>query len=184
MLFPRTNIFFALLGLFGVSTTQSNACEPNTWLNLAPIPIALQEHSTVAINDTTIAVIGGVIPGANGTMDTTDLMLFYDIPSNTWRNKTPSPYKVNHPNVAVVCGKLYLLGGLVDGPVIPGSPINWVASAESYVYDPTLDAWKELEPMPSGTERGSANIGVHGEMIYLAGGMTLLSSYQVCLLIC
>ena len=178
MLGSQAIISLALLSLFHVSTAKFQACKPNTWLNLAPIPTPRQEHSTIAINDTTIAVVGGIIP-IGDIFDTTDVMQFYDIPSNTWRNMAPTPYKVNHPNVAVVNGKLYLLGGLTNGPEIPSASINWVASADCYVYDPAVDVWRGLEPMPNGTERGSAYMGVHGEMVYLAGGMTVLQpTYQ------
>jgi N-acetylneuraminic acid mutarotase len=107
------------------------------------------------------------------------LVQLYDIPTNTWRNSSKAPFKVNHPNAAVVNGKLYLLGGLVDGPLIPGEMINWVASAECHAYDHVAGTWTKLESMPPGTERGSANIAVFGDMIYLAGGMTVLQvSYQ------
>lgn len=169
-------ISLALLSLFNI--VKSQACTPNTWLNLTALPYSRQEHSTVAINDTTIAIIGGIIP-IGGASETTDVMQFYDIPSDTWLNATPAPYKVNNPNVAVVEGKIYLLGGLIDGPQLPDGSTNWVASGECHVYDPTADTWTALEPMPNGTERGSTNSGVHGEMIYLAGGATMLQNlYQ------
>jgi N-acetylneuraminic acid mutarotase len=72
--------------------------------------------------------------------------------------------------------KIYLLGGLVDANPNDPSPVtvNWTASGESHVYDADTDAWDALLPMPNGTERGSAIMGVHGEMIYVAGGMTFL----------
>lgn len=40
---------------------------------------------------------------------------------------------------------------------------------DSFVYDPTTNRWSRLRPMPAGTERGSAAIGVRGSRIYLAG---------------
>ncbi|KJZ74295.1 hypothetical protein HIM_06301 [Hirsutella minnesotensis 3608] len=138
-----------------------------------PVPNPRQEHSTVAINETLLAVVGGVAPAANGP-DTTDLVQLYDIPSNSWRTGSPIPIKLNHPNVAVVNGKMYVLGGLENGPNIAGEPINWIATGRTFVYDASLDSWKELNAMPSGTARGSAVTGVHGEMIYVAGGMTVL----------
>ncbi|KAH8880845.1 galactose oxidase [Thozetella sp. PMI_491] len=153
------------------------------WTNLVPIPFPRQEHSTVAINETTIAIVGGTTPTGNASyvtgLSATSLMQLYDIPSDTWRTVAPTPYKVNHPNVAVVGGKLYLLGGLVNIHEPPTNHSDWAAFGESYVWDPTTDLWTQLTSMPTGTERGSATMGVQGDMIYLAGGMTLLQgTYQ------
>lgn len=157
----------------------SHSCKSNTWLNLTSIPNARQEHGTVALNNNTIAVIGGVDTTKPGDFVSTDLLQLYDISSNTWHTATPAPFKVNHPNVAAVAGKLYLLGGLTDGLLAPGSQLNWTATAQSSVYDPTTDTWSPLTPMPPGTERGSAIVGVYGEMVYLAGGMSVLDgTYQ------
>ncbi|KAI9689625.1 MAG: hypothetical protein M1820_010146 [Bogoriella megaspora] len=162
--------------LHDISAASTN-CTPNTWTNLTSIPSPRQEHSTVALNDSTIAIVGG-IQFLDNNFVTTDLVQFYDIPSDTWRTVAPTPYKVNHPNVVAVGEKIYLLGGLIDGPAPSGS-INWVASGESHVYDPASNAWTQLASMPNGTERGSAVTGVHGDIIYLAGGMTVLqNTYQ------
>jgi N-acetylneuraminic acid mutarotase len=175
---------FALFGVLGMVTAAPQESQTrNQWTKLANLPGPRQEHSTVAPNDHTIAVVGGVTAIFNGTLEiglvTTDLVQLYDIPSNTWRTAKPAPYRVNHPNVVAVNGKIYLLGGLVDAPNDPRFRVNWVASGESHVYDPAKDLWTKLESMPVGTERGSAIAGVHGEMIYLAGGMTVLNSeYQ------
>ncbi|EXA32731.1 hypothetical protein FOVG_16064 [Fusarium oxysporum f. sp. pisi HDV247] len=168
---------FAVFSLFNIAATAS-ACKSNEWINLAPIPTARQEHGTVAINNETIAILGGIVVAGSGT-EMTDLLQFYDIPSDTWSTKSAAPHKINHPNVAVVGNKLYLLGGLVDGPAVAGVSMNWVASGSSYVYDVTADTWSNLAPMPNGTEKGSSIVGVHNEMIYLAGGMTVLQdTYQ------
>lgn len=153
-------------------------CTSGEWVNLATIPVARQEHGTAAIDNTTIAVLGGIVPTENGT-ETTDLLQLYDIASDTWRTGASAPYKVNHPNVVSVDGKLFLLGGLIEGPTSASLSMNWVASKSCHVYDPVSDSWDELADMPSGTEKGSAVMGVHGEMIYLAGGMTvLMTGYQ------
>lgn len=165
----------AVVPVQGAALHKPNNTAP-TWAKLAPIDGIRQEHGVATINETTIAILGGV---AGDLFNSTDAVDFYDIPTNTWYNVESAPYAVNHPNVAAVNGKLYLLGGLIDGPARPDKQINWVASRECAVYDPTANTWTALEDMPSGTERGSANVGVHGEMVYLAGGMTLLNpDYQ------
>lgn len=170
-------VAIALLGLANIAATATS-CTSGQWVDLASIPKPRQEHGTVAINNTTIAIVGGIVPVGNSTQ-TTDLLQLYDIDSNTWATASAAPYKVNHPNVAAVGQTLYLLGGLVEGALSPGISMNWVASKACHAYDLSTDIWTELPPMPNGTERGSAIVGVHGEMIYLAGGMTVLQTgYQ------
>jgi N-acetylneuraminic acid mutarotase len=143
-------------------------CQGASWTGLAPIPVApRQEHITVAVSSTTLAILGGIIPVGNG-YNTTDIMQLYDIPTNKWRSAAPIPVPLNHPNAAAVDGKIYLLGGLVVAP--DGA---WRAVPNSWVYDPATDAWKELDPMPT-VPRGSSAIGVYKKTIYLAGGMTVL----------
>lgn len=80
----------------------------------------------------------------------------------------PLPVPMNHPNVASVGGRLYVLGALSGGA-------SWRALRDSYVYDPATDRWSALTPMPAGIERGSAAVGVYGHTIYLAGGMRTLT---------
>jgi len=157
--------FWPVFAALYMTVAAAPACSAaiGTWTTLTKLPQARQEHSTVAINDSKIVVIGGTAAGAS-----TDLVHMYDIAAATWSTKTPVPFKVNHPNVASCNGKIYVLGGLI------GANIPWSASGESYAYDPVADSWTKLESMPSGTERGSAIVGVYGEMIYLAGGMTVL----------
>lgn len=170
---------FGLLG----SANAATFCSSGRWVNLASIPTPRQEHGTVAIGNSTIAIVGGIAPQDNSTTAvTTDLVQLYDIASNTWRTVSPAPFRVNHPNLASVApNKLYLLGGLTDVPPPKGQDldINWIASKDCYVYDVATDTWTQIASMPNGTERGSSVVGVHNEMIYLAGGMTVLQTgYQ------
>ncbi|KAF5559123.1 kelch repeat-containing protein [Fusarium phyllophilum] len=121
-----------VFSLFNVAATAS-ACKSNEWVNLAPIPTPRQEHGAVAINNETIAILGGIVVAGSGT-EMTDLLQFYDIPTGTRSTKSAVLHK--------------------------------------------SDTWSDLAPMPNG-EKGSSIVGVHGEMIYLAGGMAVLQdTYQ------
>ncbi|KAJ4286083.1 hypothetical protein N0V90_013432 [Kalmusia sp. IMI 367209] len=155
----------------------------NRWVNLTSLPSPRQEHVTLAVDNNTIAVVGGVERIGNDTIQasiiSTDLVQLYDISSESWRTIAPLPIKVNHPNAAALNGRIYLLGGLVDTQEPPRAEADWIATGKSYVYDLASDAWSELPSMPNGTERGSAVLGIYGEMIYVAGGMTVLNlDYQ------
>lgn len=171
------HVGFVVFGLANV-VVATMSCTSGQWIDLASIPTPRQEHGVAAIGNTTIAIVGGNVPVGNFSQ-TTDSMQLYDIASNTWTTASPIPYKVNHPNVVGVGQKLYLLGGLALGPLSPGLVFNWVASGASYVYDASTNVWTDIPPMPNGTERGSAIVGVHDGIIYLAGGMTVLQDgYQ------
>ena len=176
MLFPCSSLLFALI--VGTASAALPSRHNATWTTLKNVPRLRQEHTTVAIKGDTIAVIGGVTPIGNATqftgIRTVDWVHLYDIPSDTWRTATPSPFRVNHPNVISKDGLVYLLGGLVDARDPPDTLPYWIASGECHVYDPDIDVWSQLESMPPGTERGSAVMGVHDDLIYLAGGMTIL----------
>jgi N-acetylneuraminic acid mutarotase len=97
-------------------------------------------------------------------------MQFYDIPSNTWTTMPSIPKPLNHVNVAVVDGKVYVLGGLEDAPAL----VAWNATAESWAFDPETNEWDPIAPLPEGEARGSSAVGVWDGKIILAGGSRAL----------
>lgn len=139
------------------------------WEELAATPILpRQENTAVRINSTSLAVLGGIV--ISGTqVRSSALASVYHIPTNTWQQIADLPIPLNHPNAAVVNGKIYLLGGLAD---IDGI---WKGVPDAWVWDPETDSWRNLEPFPAGTERGSAAVAVVGDVIYLAGGQRSLA---------
>ncbi|GAA3935517.1 Kelch repeat-containing protein [Actinoplanes auranticolor] len=140
----------------------------NGWRPLAPIAGGpRQEHSVAAIGRH-VYVIGGIKPDGAGGVATVPDVEVYDTRRGTWRPAAPLPVPMNHPNVATVRGKLYVLGGLSGGS-------SWQALRDSYVYDPANDRWSTLPPMPAAIARGSAAMGVQGTRIHLAGGMRTLT---------
>lgn len=183
------------LPLFAIADTVLGAAihqphaDQGTWKVLSPIPIApRQEQVTVAVNSSTLAILGGIIPdpsGLNGPSSnstgftTTNLVQLYDIPSDTWRTAAPAPVEINHANAAVVNGRIYLLGGLVFTPTGQSDQGSWVAVPDSWAYDPSADAWAVLEAMPGARARGAAVVGVYGPRVYLAGGLRLLDLLPV-----
>ncbi|EHK96097.1 Kelch motif [Glarea lozoyensis ATCC 20868] len=165
----------ALLVVFAGSITAGTIAPPRsggTWTQLPNITLFdRQEHSTVAIGNT-IYIVGGIAPIANSTADpTTPIVQSYSIPHQTWTLEAPLPKALNHPNTAVVNGKIYVLGGLAVGP---GQWPNWLAAGDCYVYNPATHTWKSLGNMPIGTARGAAAVGVHGDTIYVGGGLSRL----------
>lgn len=145
------------------------------WKSLAPIVSSpRQEHSVTAVGDT-VYIIGGIEPSSSDPSGFVPTAKFeaYDILLDRWSTLVPLPLPLNHANVASVNGKIYVLGGL--NSTDPNDQTVFGAVGNSYVYDPLKNKWTELStPMPAGTERGSAAVGVHGTKIYLAGGLSRL----------
>lgn len=140
----------------------------NGWQPRAPIAGGpRQEHSVATLNGK-VYVLGGIRPDGVGGLTTVPDVEVYDPRRDSWTTAAPLPVVMNHPNVAAVGGKIYVLGALSGGT-------SWQALRNSYVYNPHTDRWSALAPMPSGTERGSAAVGVRGRTIYLAGGMRTLT---------
>ncbi|KJZ73021.1 hypothetical protein HIM_07593 [Hirsutella minnesotensis 3608] len=141
------------------------------WQELAPIPIAPRsEQTTVALSDSTIAILGGITAGGKGggSPPTTDMMQLYNVTDNSWRLGPKIPVPLNHLNVAAVDGKIFLLGGHA---VLPNG--TWSAIPNSWMLDPAQGEWKPIAPMPNGTARAACATAVYGKTIYLAGGQTL-----------
>ncbi|KAK4186061.1 hypothetical protein QBC35DRAFT_465064 [Podospora australis] len=162
------------LFLFGapLAGVLASPCTPPgpTWSTLPPIALApRQEHVAVALTPTSLAIFGGIVP-AEDWWPTVPVLQIYDIPSQTWRRAADAPKGLNHPNAAVVNGKIFLLGGLKE---VTPTDLAWRPTNESWVYDPATDIWSSLPPLPvTDVARGSAAMGVFGHIIFLAGGIT------------
>ncbi|GKT87353.1 kelch repeat-containing protein [Colletotrichum tofieldiae] len=158
-----------------IISSRATSCVGGTWHDLASIPfLPRQEHAAVAINSTTLAVLGGISGSSEtGVWNNSDLVTLYDVLSNKWTPAAPLPIALNHPNAATVDGRIYLLGGLAETFDQNGT---WRAVPNSWVYDPKRDQWEPIASFPQGTERGSAAVGVSGTTIYLAGGLRYMET--------
>lgn len=170
-MFFSANLFLTLSLFTSIGLSAPNP--RSQWRTLANITVAArQEHTTVFLPPHTVAILGGIVPSTNFPPPTTDLVQFYSIPDNTWRTVAPLPRPLNHVNVAVSNGKIYVLGGLTV--ITEETPPAWRAVPDSYVYNPETNTWSSIEPIPVEQARGSAAVGVYQGKIYLAGGMTEL----------
>jgi N-acetylneuraminic acid mutarotase len=166
------------MDLLAACTACGSIDNNGTWISLAPIAnSARQEHATVSVSPTTLYILGGILPFLpnQATDPTTAIMQSYFIPNDTWRSVASLPMPLNHINAAATThdGKIYLLGALAPSP-----DGVWRAVANCWVYDPQQDTWEALAPMPVDQARGSAAVGVSGNMVYLAGGLRSLNPVQ------
>lgn len=111
-------------------------------------------------------VLGGILPFDGTTYPTTNIVQKFNFLTNTWTEVAPMPAALNHANVAAVDGLIYYLGGLAAT-----EPTYWNASGASAIYDPSADQWTVLPDMPTDRAIGSAATLVHGDTIYLPGGL-------------
>ncbi|KAI1475914.1 galactose oxidase [Daldinia eschscholtzii] len=153
---------------------QRNA-QPNfRWTDLPPVGngAPIQEHGTTA-TDTHIYLLGGISPNANASIpaiQSRDTFEAYSLEDGTWERLPPIPEAFTHINAAAIGGKVYVLGGLTGD----GADRVWRSTRDSFVYDIASRVWSDLPPMPEGQGRGSAAIGISGDIIYLAGGLDRL----------
>lgn len=136
-------------------------CQPSTgWTAAPPVPLGpTQETATVAV-DGKVYVLGGF----NGSLGVIPSVQVYDTASCTWSMGPDLPRAVHHANAAVVNGTIYVVGAM--------ETIQFRAVGHTWSWKPATETgWSTLSSMPTGTERGSAFVGVIGERIYVAGGL-------------
>ena len=141
-----------------------------SWTSIAPIALhPRQEHGAVAFDSNTIYIIGGIYEQQpDGSFPTVTTVQKYTISTNKWSTVASLPMPLNHPNSAVVNGKIYVMGGLTT----TADPTFWQATGSCFMYDPSSNKWTTVATMPKGREIGSASVGVRGTTIYLAGGLS------------
>lgn len=153
---------FLLLNYIAATAAQKQ------WTKLPAIGQgARQEHSTVALGDRSIWVLGGTSPDASGQVPTVDRVEFYNLKNGTWHTAAPLLRPLNHLNAAAVGHKLFVVGGLSGGS-------DWLADGIAMAYSPSTDSWTQRASMPKGTARGACAVGVYKNKIYLAGGQNYI----------
>ena len=139
---------------------------------------ASPSYSTGAImpsprSEMAAAAIGSkifVVGGSPGTLDTIEV---YDVDSDSWSSSeefdeedpsdaatvSPLPLAVNHAAAASHDGKLYVIGGYLEGRV---------PSEKLFIYDPSIDTWTQGADMLTPRAALTANF-VNGKL-YVVGG--------------
>jgi hypothetical protein len=129
----------------------------DSWTVLASIPTGtLREHTTVAFGSQ-VVTLGGVVTGGA----TSKMVQAYNVTSNKWTRFADLPVPINHGNVAVVDGKIWLLGGLTSTE----KAYTWKATTTAAVYDPVINTWTTFEGLSSTIARGASAVGVFDSII-------------------
>ena len=142
-------------GVVGTFTLAQAGYAQGTWASLAPVPTPT-EGMTVGGAGQVIVAAYGLSSGAN-----TNLTRVYNINTDSWSAGTAAPLPARSDAAygeTVHGGFLYVIGGGNSG-----APLSDVER-----YDPVLDAWVTLSPMP--TARAGAVAAVIDDGIFVIGG--------------
>lgn len=131
------------------------------WASAPPLPLGPTQETAAVARAGKIYVIGGF----NGALGVIPSVQIFDVATCTWSSGPDLPRAIHHANAALVGDTLYVLGGMAT--------LNFTPIGDAWSWNPDSDAvpWTPLPPLPAGTERGSAIVGVIGARIYLAGGL-------------
>lgn len=131
--------------------------------NPSPGAYGMRANMLEANSEMAVAALEGrvyVLGGYPSSRVTQSTLQIYDIAENSWRKGKPCPVAVHHPVLVGVGGKLYSLGGQMDGPVLDTNRV--------FAYDPATDDWQEKQAMP--TARGGGAGAAIGNKIYVVAG--------------
>lgn len=123
--------------LFAIPTSTPNpifnSLSQERWTQAVAMPLP-RARMAVTTFQNSIYVIGGVT-----TEGVTSLVQKFDKTSNQWIDLTEKPTSVSDVQAAVVGGKIFVAGGILEGGLLTNT---------LEVYDPEVDAWDTRSPAP------------------------------------
>jgi len=152
----------SLAVLFLLTVTASAVHAQGAWKDVAAFPDPREEVLGASALGK-LYVFAGFIPRWRPA----GIVFEYDPATNTWTKKNPMAQPSHHVAFTTWNDKIYAFGGFV----FPTSgPAAWVPIDNAWEYDPKLDSWKALAPMP--VKRGAAVAATVGDKMYVVGGVT------------
>jgi N-acetylneuraminic acid mutarotase len=137
----------------------------NSWSTKASLPVAGGCGGSGAINGIVFVLIGCDSLTSQST-GAKRILLRYDPTANAWSTKAPAPTPHQFPAVAVVGGKLYVVGGKNGAGA---------ATTTVHVYTPSSNSWATKAALPSARYRATAQ-AVAGKL-YVVGGNDAANAY-------
>ncbi len=146
-----------------VATNEDYDTETNTWTLARPM-LTARNHHGAALIDGKIYVVGGrigstFIIGLSNNVSTNEV---YDVAKDTWASVLGMPTPRSGVGVAVLNGRMHVLGGEAYLNDLVGTYKTHEA------YDPKTNAWERLPPMP--TPRHGLAVGEIGGKMYAISG--------------
>jgi N-acetylneuraminic acid mutarotase len=157
-------------GLYGggpvelVGTNEVFDTDTNGWSTLAEMPTPRNHHS-VEVVDGKIYAIGGRVGSCFSAGWSSNIWMndAYDIATNTWTPRAPMPTARSGTGIAVVDGKIHVLGG--EGWI---EDFGGVFRAHE-VFDPKTNTWARYPRMLT-PRHGFAAAGI-GKSLYAVSGV-------------
>ena len=137
--------------------------EADDWQPLPNMLMSRYSLAAVAVGGK-IYAIGGVSTDGGFDGGYCDAVEAYDPVSGAWTQVASLPMALCCHTATVVDGKIYVLGGDVEGA-------EFSATDRVDMYNPATDSWQQMTAMP--TARGSHAAAVLDGKIYVTGGFTL-----------
>ena len=153
--------FVTLLFLAGLFLPCQTFAQVGTWTTKKPIPTVSYALGAAFVDGKLYAISGFA----------TARLEIYDPATDTWTGGAPLPADTGYNlrqyfGIAVLNGKIYVVGGDTGGS---GD------RATLFRYDPALDSWATLAPMPLGPRYSLGAVALNGK-IYAVGGYNLSSA--------
>lgn len=142
----------------GSSDTFAYDIASNTWASgLADRPHVGEHHAAEVVNGR-LYLFGGFNGGSSGTVQ------IYDPAANAWSLGAPMPFPTGSASSALIGGKVYVAGGIVNfQPNVGGQ-----TTTQAAVYDPASNLWSSIAPMPRGANHAAS--ATDGARLYVFGG--------------
>jgi len=134
---------------------------PVGWTSAAPMPVPRNHFGSAELGGRAYAV-GGQFRHEDDPEDITNVHAF-DPVTGMWSEVASLPFGRSHtePGTFVMGGRLIIVGGRANGIGNPALP-------DISAYDPVLDTWTALPPMPVGLVAPIAN--AYADRIFISSG--------------
>jgi N-acetylneuraminic acid mutarotase len=119
--------------------------DAGTWEDREPFPDRLLVPDMIAVGNE-IFVFGGFSPSGGVGGVPSDVVYVYDVPSDSWSQRSPMPTARSHHSAVYLDGFIYVLGG--------SNERNALSVVE--IYDPERDEWQSATSMPAVMENFGA----------------------------
>ena len=163
---PQTDIawmggFFINDGFHATGRVYEYNIKTNVWTQGPSLPVNVGAGG-MAVVGRTLYYWGG--RNAQNVGQTGMWKLNLDNPSAGWSAGTPMVRTANHLASAVLNGKIYSIGGIVNKEETTSN------ETQVQVFDPSTSKWTYAAPLPFGLGHIASSATVAGDNIILAGG--------------
>ena len=133
-----------------LATVEVYDTTTDTWARGPDLP--------VAVNHAMAATLDGVLYIAGGNDGDGPSAQVARLDGDRWRTLAPLPEPRSAGGLVALDGRLYLVGGVVDGAL----------AGDTQVYDPAADRWSSAPGLP--TPREHLGAAASGGRVYVVGG--------------